>query len=65
MQKFARPPVRERCRRGIVVQPVMAGEGVTLTRIAVNGGVRFPCQGRFNLSLCSLGNEFILFRQMH
>jgi hypothetical protein len=31
MQKFARPPIRERCRRGIVVQPVMAGEGVTLT----------------------------------
>src|SRR5580704_15368178 len=51
MQKFARPPVRERCRRGIVVQPVMAGEGVTLTRIAVNGRVRFPCQGRFDLSL--------------
>jgi len=50
-QKFARPPIGERCRRGIVVRPVMPRKGVTLTRIAVDRRVCFSRQGRFDLGL--------------
>ena|ERR1700732_212036 len=51
VQKFARPPVGERRRRGVVVRPIVPGEGVTLTRIAVNGRIRLFCERRFDLSL--------------
>src|SRR6266478_5614046 len=43
----------------------MAREGVTLTRIAVDRCVRFLSKCRFNLRLCSLGNELILLGYMH
>ena len=36
-----------------------------LTRIAVDGRVWFLSKRRFNFSLRSLGNELILFGQMH
>ena len=65
MQKFACPPVGERCRRGIVVRPVVPSEGVMLTRIAVDCRVRFFGKCRFDLSLRSLGNEFVILGQMH
>src|ERR1700733_12929301 len=51
IQKFASPPVGERCRRGIVVRAIVPGEGVTLTWIAVNGCVRLFCERRFDLGL--------------
>src|SRR6202043_2248657 len=44
---------------------VMAGESMTLPRIAVDRCVRFLSKCRFNLRLCSLGNELILFGYMH
>src|SRR6202451_4566418 len=65
VQKFARPTVGNVSRRGVVVFSVMAGEGVTLTRIAVDRRVRFLSKCRFNRRLCSLGNELILLGQMH
>src|SRR5260370_2351800 len=43
----------------------MARKGVTLTRIAVDRCVRFLSKCRFNLRLCSLGNELVLLGQMH
>src|SRR5277367_1206196 len=43
----------------------MAGEGMTLLRVAVNRCVWFFFNCRSNLRLCSLGNELILFAQMH
>jgi hypothetical protein len=65
VQKFARPTVGKVSRRGVVVFSVMAGEGMTLTRIAVDRCVRFLSKCRFNRRLCSLGNELILLGQMH
>src|SRR5271154_5787175 len=38
---------------------------MTLTRIAVDRCVRFLGNCRFNLRLCSFGNELILFSYMH
>src|SRR5260370_30439946 len=43
----------------------MPREGVTLTRIAVDRCVRFLSKCRFDLRLCSLGNELILLGYMH
>src|SRR5260370_17017292 len=43
----------------------MARKGVTLPRIAVDRCVRFLSKCRFNLRLCSLGNELVLLGQMH
>src|SRR4029077_10748567 len=43
----------------------MAREGMILTRIAVDRRVWFLSECRFNLRLCSLGNELILFGYMH
>src|SRR5260370_19179692 len=43
----------------------MARKGVTLTRIAVDRCVRFLSKCRFNLRLCSLGNELILLGYVH
>src|SRR6202035_1475010 len=43
----------------------MTREGMTLTRIAVDHCVWFLSKCRFNLRLCSLGNEFILLGYMH
>src|ERR1700722_19140757 len=36
-----------------------------LTRIAINGRVRFSCQGRFDLSLRGFRDEFVLFAEVH
>src|SRR5580700_10795644 len=47
------------------MRPVMAREGMTLTRIAVDRRVWFLSKCRFNLRLCSLGNELILLGHMH
>src|ERR1700728_5047097 len=47
------------------MRPIMTREGMTLTRITVDHCVRFLSKYRFNLRLCSLGNEFILLGQMH
>src|SRR5258708_36781685 len=65
MKELACPSVGERCRRGIVVRPIMPSEGVTLTRIAVHCRVWFPGKCRLDLSLCRLGNELVLLGQMH
>src|SRR5258708_15592022 len=47
------------------MRPIMTREGMTLTRIAVDRRVWFLCKCRFNLRLCSLGNELILLGYMH
>src|SRR3984957_16219594 len=65
MQKLASPPVGKRCRRGIVVRPIMSSEGVTLPRIAVDRRVWFAGKCRLNLGLRRLGNELVLLSQMH
>src|ERR1700734_3656135 len=52
-------------RGGVVMRPIMTREGMTLTRIAVDRCVRFLSKCRFNLRLCSLGNELILLGHMH
>jgi hypothetical protein len=65
VKKFARPTVGKVSRGGVVVFSVMAGEGMTLTRIAVDRRVWFLSKCRFNLRLCSLGNELILLGQVH
>src|SRR6202047_1577183 len=65
MQKFACPTVGKVSRRGVVMRPIMTREGMTLPRIAVDRCVRFLSKCRFNLRLCSLGNELILFGYMH
>src|ERR1700691_1908828 len=39
----------------------MTREGMILTLIAVDRCIRFLSECRFNLRLCSLGNELILF----
>src|SRR5271163_2938614 len=64
-QKFARPTVGRMSRRGVVMRPIMARDSMTLPRIAVDGRVWFLRKCRFNLRLCSLGNELILFGYMH
>jgi hypothetical protein len=51
IEKFACSSVRQCCRGRIVVQAVMPGERVTLTRITVNDCVRLFCQRRFDLRL--------------
>src|SRR4029077_14069698 len=65
MEKFACPPVGQRCRGSIVVCATIPREGMTLTRIAVDRRVRFLSKCRFDLRLCSLGNELILLSYMH
>src|SRR5580704_14283315 len=47
------------------MRPIMTREGMTLTRIAVDRRVWLLSKGRFNLRLCSLGNELILLGDMH
>src|SRR5271154_4961823 len=65
IKEFARATVGKGCGGGIVVRPIMPGEGMILAWIAVNCRVWFPGQCRFNRSLCSLGNKLILLGQMH
>ncbi len=65
LAQLACPPVRQRRRRGVIVRPIVAGEGVTLTRIAVNGRVGSSCQGRFDLSLRGLRDELVLLAEVH
>src|SRR5271155_1302081 len=52
-------------RGGVVMRTIMTREGMTLTRIAVDRCVRSLGKCRFNLRLCSLGNELILLGHMH
>src|SRR5271154_7009039 len=52
--------VGECCSLGVIMRPAMPREGVILTRIAVNRRVWFLSKRRFDLSLCSLRNEFVL-----
>src|SRR5580700_1805878 len=47
------------------MRPIMTREGMILTRIAVDGRVWFLSKRRFDLRLRSLGNELVLFGQMH
>src|SRR5580704_1577975 len=47
------------------MRPIMPREGMILTLIAVDRCVWFPGECRFDLSLCSLGNELILLGYMH
>src|SRR5579871_5018701 len=47
------------------MRPIMTREGMTLARIAVDRCVRFLSKCRFNLRLCSFGDELILLGQMH
>ena len=55
----------ERRSLGVVMRPTMSREGMILTRIAVDGRVRFAGKRRFDLGLRGLGNELILLGQMH
>jgi hypothetical protein len=43
----------------------MPRERVTLARITVNGSVRLTGERCFDLSLCRLGDEFVLFTEVH
>ena len=45
--------------------PTMPREGVILTRIAVDGCVWFAGKRRVDLSLCRLGNKFVLLGEVH
>src|SRR5258706_14958895 len=65
VQKFATSPVRDGCRRCIVVRHTMPSEGVMLTRIAVDSRVCFSCQGRFDLGLRRLRDKLVLLGQVH
>ena len=65
IQKFAGPPVGKRCGGGVVVCPIVPGEGVVLTRIAVDRRVGFASECLLDFRLCGLGNELILLGQMH
>ena len=65
IQEFARPTVGKVSRGGVVVFSVMAGECVTLPRVAVHRRIWLLSKCCFNLRLCSLGNELILLGQMH
>ena len=65
LQEFARPTVGKVSRGGVVVFSVMAGECVTLPRVAVHRRIWFLSECRSNRRLCSLGNELILLGQMH
>src|SRR5271167_3620652 len=47
------------------MRPTMPREGMILTRIAVDCRARFFSKCRFDVSLRSLGNELVLFGQMH
>src|SRR5271154_6435297 len=47
------------------MRPIMTREGMTLTRVAVDRCARFLGKCRFNLPLCSLRDELILFGYMH
>src|SRR5579862_51560 len=64
-EKFACPPVGERRRSGIVVRPIMPSKGVALTGVAINCRVWLAGESRLDLSLRGLGNELVLFPQMH
>src|SRR5580700_7065399 len=55
----------ESCRRGVVVRPIVSGEGVILARIAVDSRVWFTGKGCFDRTLRSLGNELVVLGQMH
>src|SRR5260370_17060583 len=57
MQKFACSPVRERCRRGVVVPAIMPSEGVMLPRIAVHPRFLLAGKARLYLPLPTLGNS--------
>ena len=67
IEKFACSSVRQCCRGRIVVQAVMPGERVTLTRITVNDCVRLFCQRRFDLRLrlTSLNWTPVLLKDRH
>src|SRR5580692_3278472 len=65
IQEFARPTVGKVSRGGVVVFSVMAGECVTLPRVAVHRRIWLLGKCCFNLRLCSLGNELIFLGQMH
>ena len=65
IQEFARPTVGKVCRGGVIVFSVMAGECMTLPRVAVHRRIWFLSKCRPNRRLCSLGNELILLGQMH
>src|ERR1700752_99037 len=65
IEKFASSSVCQRGRGGVVVRPVMSGKRVMLTRIAVNGCVRFFCQRCLDLRLRRLGDEFVLLAKVH
>jgi hypothetical protein len=60
LEKFVRPPVGERCRRGIVVRSIMPGEGVTLPRIAIDRRVCFAGKCCLDLSLRRLADKLVL-----
>jgi hypothetical protein len=58
VEKIVCTPVGDCCGRGIVVRPTMPGEGMTLTRIAVDRRVRSFGKCRFDFRVC--GGVFIL-----
>src|SRR5580700_1415462 len=65
VEKGVCPLVGKRCRGGIVMRATMPREGMILTRIAVDRRHWFLSKCRLDLSLRGLGNEVVLFGQMH
>src|SRR5580698_4262951 len=60
IEKGVCPFVGECCSLSVVMRPSMPREGMILTRIAVGCRVWFLSKCRFDLSLCSLGDELVL-----
>src|SRR5580692_3084987 len=65
MEKFGRPAIGERRRRGVVVCAVVPREGVMLPWIAVDSRIGFAGKSRLDLDLRRLGDELVLLSQMH
>src|SRR5580698_1775877 len=60
IQEFTRPTVGKVSRGRVIVFSVMAGESMTLPRIAVNRGIRLLSKCRPNCRLCIFRDELIL-----
>ena len=65
VKKLPSSPVRFGCRRGVVVSPIVASEGVIAARITIDLCVWLVGECGFDFSLRSLGNELVLLGQMH
>src|ERR1700742_4134039 len=65
IEEFARSPVGQLRRGGVVVGAVVPRERVALAGISVDRNVGLGCERCLDLGLCSLVDELVLFTQMH